>query len=367
MEKNSIILIVDDDSIGRETLNALLCEQGYDLAFAKDGFEALTKAAELTPDVILLDVMMPGMDGFEVCRRLRTKPLLTDIPIIMVTSLGDRDSRLNGIKAGADDFISKPFDTFELRARLRTITRLNRYRRLITEQAKFEWVVEQVDEAYLILDHSDQILYSNSQARKTFNLGSEAVGLLGKKFLEVAAKHYHCEPQLSWSNWLEHANPASPRYLVRPETSTAHAFWLQVEAMEMSPGTGEKYLVRLHDITDAVLSERRKWTFQGQICHKLKTPLSHVTMGLEYINSHYSTLSDNDRKEFLAIAYSGANRLQSEIEEIFKYLDMSDYTQQELGICTIANILSIITTVKEVLELESVHVFHKEIENLNVE
>ena len=365
MEQTSAILIVDDDPIGRETLKALFYDQGYDLAFAKDGLEALTKATQLTPDVILLDVMMPGMDGFEVCRRLRTNPSLANVPIIMLTSLGDRDSRIQGIEAGADDFISRPFDTFELRARLKTITRLNRYRRLMTEQAKFDWVVEQANEAYLILDHSDLILYANSQARKTFNQYTESDELLGQKFLELAAKHYHCEPQLSWNNWLEHANPASPRYLVRPETSTAHAVWLQVEVMEMSSGTGEKYLVRLRDVTDTILAERRKWTFQGQIRHKLKTPLSHITMGLEYINNHYSTLSDDDRKEFLAIAYSGANRLQSEIEEIFKYLDMSDYTKQELGSCSIADILSLTTTIEQVLELESVHIFHKDIDNPN--
>jgi DNA-binding response OmpR family regulator len=121
MRHSSTILIVDDESAGRDTLEALLMVQGYNLAFAK--------AAELTPDLILLDVMMPGMDGFEVCRRLRTDPLLTEVPVIMVTALDDRDSRLRGIEAGADDFVTKPFDRAELRARVRTITRLNRYRR----------------------------------------------------------------------------------------------------------------------------------------------------------------------------------------------------------------------------------------------
>jgi DNA-binding response OmpR family regulator len=129
MRHSSTILIVDDEPAGRDTLEALLMAQGYNLAFASNGPEALAKAAELTPDLILLDVMMPGMDGFEVCRRLRTDPLLTEVPVIMVTALDDRDSRLRGIEAGADDFVTKPFDRAELRARVRTITRLNRYRR----------------------------------------------------------------------------------------------------------------------------------------------------------------------------------------------------------------------------------------------
>ncbi|MCK5524358.1 MAG: response regulator, partial [Thiomargarita sp.] len=363
MKQKSTILIVDDDSIGRETLNVLLCNQGYNLAFAVNGPEALIKAADLNPDVILLDVMMPGMDGFEVCRRLRKDTSLANVPILMLTSLGDRESRLQGIEAGADDFISKPFDTFELRARLKTITKLNRYHTLLVEQAKFEWVVEQADDAYVILDHNDQIFYANSQARKYFNLQTKQDEPIGEKFLELATKHYHCEPQQAWTNWLEYTNQSSPRYLVHPETSNAHALWLQVDVMEMSRGTGEKYLVRLRNVTDTILAERRKWTFQGQIRHKLKTPLSPITMGLEYLKSNYADLSDTDRKEFIEIAYSGATRLHAEIEEIFRYLDVSDVLKPEFGICQITDILLIIDTIQEDMALKSVHVSQKNIKN----
>ena len=89
---------------------------------------------------------MPGMNGFEVCQRLRADSLLAEIPVIMITALDDRESRLRGIEAGTDDFISKPFDPIELQARVRTITRLNRYRLLHNQRARFEWVVEQADD-----------------------------------------------------------------------------------------------------------------------------------------------------------------------------------------------------------------------------
>src|SRR5690349_1524014 len=123
MTKTTTILIVDDEPSGRETLAALLHTQGYNLAFAADGRGALTQAAALNPDLILLDVMMPEMDGFEVCRQLRGTPGLAEVPIMLITALDDRDSRLLGIEAGADDFISKPFDRVELRSRIRAITR----------------------------------------------------------------------------------------------------------------------------------------------------------------------------------------------------------------------------------------------------
>ena len=131
---NSTVLIVDDNAASRDTLEAILASENYNLQMAEDGLQALEKADTLHPDLILLDVMMPGMDGFEVCRRLRSSPVLAEIPIILLTALDDTASRLEGIEAGADDFISKPFDRQELRARVRTITRLNRYRTLLEQR-----------------------------------------------------------------------------------------------------------------------------------------------------------------------------------------------------------------------------------------
>src|SRR5262245_44921352 len=110
MSPIATILIVDDHLAGRNTLEALLLSPDYQLIFASNGPEALAQAAEFRPDLVLLDVMMPGMDGFEVCRRLRADARLAEVPVVMVTALDDRDSRLQGLEVGADDFISKPFD-----------------------------------------------------------------------------------------------------------------------------------------------------------------------------------------------------------------------------------------------------------------
>jgi PAS domain S-box-containing protein len=161
MSKMTTILIVDDEPSGRETLAALLHAQGYQLAFASDGHGALEQAAALNPDMILLDVMMPEMDGFEVCQRLRVTPGLAEVPIILITALDDRDSRLQGIEAGADDFISKPFDRVELRSRIRAITRLNRYRRLVHERAMFERMVDLSPNGLMIVDSNGIIRLAN--------------------------------------------------------------------------------------------------------------------------------------------------------------------------------------------------------------
>lgn len=161
MSHKSTILIVDDELFMSKTLEGLLTSPDHNLAFASNGEEALAKASELTPDLILLDVMMPAMDGFEVCRRLRADTLLAEVPVIMVTALDDRESRLRGIESGADDFISKPIDPVELQARVRTITQLNRYRRLMMERAKFERITELAPDGIVIVSMDGIIQLAN--------------------------------------------------------------------------------------------------------------------------------------------------------------------------------------------------------------
>lgn len=148
MNEKPCILIVDDEPIIWQTLEALLPTEQYELHCARDGAEGLAKAIALQPDAILLDVMLPRLDGFAVCRQLREHPLLAEVPILMITSLDDRATRLAGLEAGADDFLTKPFDTLELAARLKTITRLNRYRHLIEQRDRLARMNEELRAAY---------------------------------------------------------------------------------------------------------------------------------------------------------------------------------------------------------------------------
>lgn len=120
------ILIIDDEPIARDSLEALLGGEDYRLAFAADGREGLAAAAATAPDLILLDVMMPGMDGFEVCQRLKADAHTRAIPVIMLTALSDKNSLVRGLDSGADEFLSKPVTGLELRARLRSMLRIKK-------------------------------------------------------------------------------------------------------------------------------------------------------------------------------------------------------------------------------------------------
>jgi len=159
------ILVVDDEVKAQILLYRLLEAEGYGVLCAGNGPEAIA-AARKRPDAVLLDLMMPGMDGFEVCQRLRATPGLEAIPIIILTALDDRDSRLRGLQAGADDFLTKPFDAMELRARLRTITRLNRYRQLYEERARFEAAISHAPEGVVLAEIDGALIHCNEAFRR---------------------------------------------------------------------------------------------------------------------------------------------------------------------------------------------------------
>jgi two-component system, cell cycle response regulator len=118
------ILVVDDIEANIRLLEAKLSAEYYEVLSATDGVTALAMAAAEKPDIILLDVMMPGMDGFQVCRRLKEEPTTRHIPIVLITALDGRADRIAGLEAGADEFLTKPIDDVVLFARVRSLTRL---------------------------------------------------------------------------------------------------------------------------------------------------------------------------------------------------------------------------------------------------
>lgn len=124
---NGKILIVDDESSARGALEVLLRREGFDVRDVHDGASAMAECASFRPDLILLDIVMPGMSGFEVCRRIKNTPETRLTPVVLITGLSATEDRIEGINAGADDFLSKPLDFSELLARTRSLLRLKQY------------------------------------------------------------------------------------------------------------------------------------------------------------------------------------------------------------------------------------------------
>ena len=129
-----LVLVVDDIPQNVRLLEAVLSPKGFRVATASSGAEALDMLGQEQPDVVLLDILMPGMDGYEVCRRIREDPATAFLPVIMITASGEQE-KIRAIESGADDFVNKPFDQAELLARVRSLVRVKRYHDTIQHQA----------------------------------------------------------------------------------------------------------------------------------------------------------------------------------------------------------------------------------------
>lgn len=130
--KPARVLVVDDEERNRRLLAAMLEAEGYVPQEASGGAQALALVRQDPPDLVLLDIMMPGMDGYEVARALKADAATKAIPVVMVTALDDRASRLRGLEAGAEEFVTKPVDRWELRVRVKNLLRLKEYSDFLT-------------------------------------------------------------------------------------------------------------------------------------------------------------------------------------------------------------------------------------------
>ena len=135
------ILVVDDVPMNVRLLDDVLTKHGYSVVTATTGEDALARLAAERIDLVLLDVLMPGLDGYQVCAAIRARPGLAALPVVMVTSLDAREERIRGLEAGADDFVTKPIDRQELLARVRSLLRIKRQHDQLREQARelAEW------------------------------------------------------------------------------------------------------------------------------------------------------------------------------------------------------------------------------------
>lgn len=333
MEIKNKILIVDDEELGRDTLESLLVKEPYHLLFAKDGFETLEIAKKEQPDLILLDVMMPGMDGFETCAKLREDPIISETPVIMVTALEDKDSRIRGIEAGADDFISKPFDRLELRTRIKTITKLNRYRKLLNERHKFEWVINQACDGFVIIEKDCTIVFVNKTAEEILGISSE-----NKKFnfIELVKSNFNLEPGFSWANWpdspKEILGEILPRFLVSPETDTSNEIWIKVDSINIPDDPKNQILVNLVDVTKEISDKHDLFTFHSMISHKLRTPFNGILGGIDYLSDEVDHLLNEDQKEFFQLTKDSAHRYYNSLESILEYIRFSDIIKYRDGI-----------------------------------
>src|SRR5271170_6553750 len=152
------VLVVDDILSNVKLLEAKLSAEYFEVVTASNGIEALAKIEETDPDIVLLDVMMPGMDGFEVCRRIKSDPKTAHVPVVMVTALDQPSDRVTGLEAGADDFLTKPVDDAALFARVRSLVRL----KMMTDELRMR---EATGQSMGLSDATEILIESNQSGR----------------------------------------------------------------------------------------------------------------------------------------------------------------------------------------------------------
>lgn len=257
------VLVVDDEPANIRFLEALLQSQGYATITARSGIEALATAESGKPDVIVMDAVMPGLDGFDTVVRLKAQAGTRLIPVIMVTALDDRESKLRAVRAGAEEFLSKPIDVSELSLRVRNLVRLKDYGdrlnkfHLEAHEQRFRLVVEAAPNAMLLVDRQRRITLVNRKAVDLFGydreelIGQSIERLVPERFREAHPGHVH--------NFL--ANPkaramgAGRELYGQRKDGSEVPIEIGLNPIEMPDGSGLFTLASIIDITERKRSE----------------------------------------------------------------------------------------------------------------
>lgn len=165
-EEKQTVLVVEDDPLISEMITKNLRLEGYRVESARDGEESLRKIEETSPDLVLLDVLLPRMDGWEVLTSIRDNPRSSDIPIIMLTALSDERSKIQGLRGGADDYVTKPFSALELMARVEAV--LKRADRSVPARNSTQSQVPARKGEKIYLIDTDEINFFNTQRDYTY-------------------------------------------------------------------------------------------------------------------------------------------------------------------------------------------------------
>lgn len=180
-KRESRILVVDDEANHRHSVTRVLMESNTRIMEAASGKAALETAKSFEPDLIILDILMPEMDGYEVCRRLKADPETHDIMVVLLSARPRVTDRLMGYEAGADDYLIKPFEPEELRAKCRILCRLKEAKELLKEnEEKFRGIASSATDAVIMLDERGKISYWNQAAERIFRF--EAGEIMGREF-----------------------------------------------------------------------------------------------------------------------------------------------------------------------------------------
>ena len=308
-------LLVVNDTATLQTVVNLLEGSGSAIRVAQDGEDGIIMANEKAPDVILVDDNLPGMACDEIIRLLRTADQLVEVPIIVLADHENRGMMAKALEAGADDVLNRPVDGLELRARLRALTRLNRYRLQFSSVERFKWMLENDADGYIVMSDLGIIRYANDAAQGLLSLSENYAGA---DFIDLVRAQYIPQPEQAWENWLEEPEPL---YLVRPETPTAHAVWMVLDVLDTPPELEYHRLVRLHNVTERMSIYHDVRKFHTLVAHKLRTPVSVMVSNLGIMKKQLARMKLEEIRDYVQNTIHETDRLVSEVRDVLTYID----------------------------------------------
>ncbi len=332
------ILVVDDTLAALKLLADTLMEEGYEVRPTSSGERALMAVQAQQPELIILDLRMPGMDGFEVCRRLKEQPEIRDIPVLFLSAASEVEERVKGFSMGAVDFITKPFQRDEMLARVRTHLQLSRLQNrleamvgqrtaelnvsndrlqkeleekiaaeesLKESEQRFRQMIEMSPYAVALSDAEDNIEYLNGKFVETFGYGPQELTTVKKWWLLAHPDEKYRESIIA--QWREKIDMAFKNHReVEPTTVDVTCKDGGVKTIEISASLiGDKALVVFHDVTERKQSEERlktslkeKETLLRELYHRTKNNMQVICslLTLKMIDSDDEKLKDEFRE-----------------------------------------------------------------------
>lgn len=332
------ILLADDNADMREYVRRLLGEH-YQVRAVENGREALESARDTRPDLILTDVMMPGLDGFELLRELRASEETATIPVILLSARAGEEARVEGLSAGADDYIVKPFTARELLARVDAHLSMSRLRREAAEQERAlrteaeaaqqrtAAILESIRDAFIALDSGWRFAYVNAEAERSMALTRDE--LIGRSFWEVFREAQGTELETGLHRAMRERSVLSFENFYEPWRC-----WLEIRAYPAGDGglslfyqeiTGRKQaeeaVRRANEALRAANADLEQ--FAHSASHDLREPLRTIRLQCELLSRKYAGKLGSDADEMLAFCMDGAARMESLLNGLLAYTHAS--------------------------------------------
>jgi two-component system cell cycle sensor histidine kinase PleC len=358
----SRILAVDNEPTGVKLLKAILLPVGYEVIEAYSGQEALEKIALGNIDLVLLDIMMPGMDGFEVTRRIREDENTRFIPIVLLTALNDIEDRVTGIEAGCDDFISKPFDRNEILARVKMLVTMNYYRQQMEEKEKdaleySESVLNTVREPLIVLDQDLKVVSGSRAFYEVFQVNpGETVGQL---IYDLGNRQWDIPKLRELLETILPQKASFDNYEVEHDFSTIGKRIMLLNARQIQRGMGKERIILLaiEDITqrkavekglekahaELEFANKGLEAFSYTLSHDLRNPLTAVGGYAWILNQEYGDIIGTKGKEIVEGIISNSDKMTQLINDM---LDLARINRTEMK-WTPVNLSEMVTNLKK--------------------